>query len=289
MRRSLRIFPLYYLVLFLSLVIFPLVSQTPESANEILDGQWKLWIYLSNVNFYQYVPWDSSPMFPAFGHFWTLSVEEHFYLLWPLLVYFSLNKQLSTSMTTVVFVSLLSWIMGYYIEFFNWTTLTYASALALGGLISYYEYIRKGQLSSFANLLYKKYYYILLLLFMVMLLPRSLGYWGGFVTYLAILVIFGTFILIAIFNNIPFLHSRFLIFMGKISYGLYVYHGVLRPFYREFIYHDLLEKYSVEYAILSAMVYTFISFIVTVAIAWISWEFFEKKVLRLKRFYEYKS
>lgn len=287
MRRSLRILPLYYLVLFLSLVVYPYFVQVPESANEILAGQWKLWMYVSNVNFYQFVLWDSTPIFPAFGHFWTLSVEEHFYLLWPLLIYFSFNKKLPTLMSIIFLISLISWAIGHYIEFFMWSTLRYASALVFGGLIAYYEYVKKDTLVEMTVLLSQKYHYILLFLFAVIVIPRSFGYIGEFITYLSSLLIFGAFIITALYQKIVFLNSKFLIFIGKISYGIYVYHGVLRPFFKEYIYMSLIDIFGVEHGILVTLIYTLLSLIITVSISWLSWHFFEKKVLKLKRYYSY--
>ena len=76
-RRFLRIFPLYYGTLLVAFVILPLVSpaHAPDGRNQV----W-LWTYLTN--------WvePGGRGVAAFPHFWSLAVEEQFYLIWPLVV-----------------------------------------------------------------------------------------------------------------------------------------------------------------------------------------------------------
>lgn len=79
-RRTLRIFPLYYSVLFTLLVLLPLLTGfEPDPHARTSDKLW-LWLYLSN--------W-AQPLgyhVNGFAHFWSLAVEEQFYLIWPFLV-----------------------------------------------------------------------------------------------------------------------------------------------------------------------------------------------------------
>ena len=90
-RRFVRIFPLYYAALFTVFAVVPLFSSLDDGARSIFSQQWRLWLYVTNV------PggpgWDISEVFKL-GHFWSLAVEEHFYLLWPLVVYRNARKRL---------------------------------------------------------------------------------------------------------------------------------------------------------------------------------------------------
>lgn len=84
MRRTLRIFPLYYGVLFLLIVLVPrsLFEAYSPDALVMREHQFWLWTYLTNV----YCAKEGSFAIPYVSHFWTLAIEEHFYLFWPLVI-----------------------------------------------------------------------------------------------------------------------------------------------------------------------------------------------------------
>lgn len=285
-RRMLRIFPLYYLVLCCSLILYPYFFPAPHQAEVILDEQFKLWLFISNVNFFHPTGWDTES-FPNFGHFWTLAVEEHFYLLWPLLIYTLSNKKLIFTMIFIYFFSIASWFLGLYISFFTWTTLTYASALSLGGIIAYTQIFHTKLFKSLLLFIQNNLYIFLLLLITAIILPRNLEFTRDFLVYIITLIIFSALLILSVNDKIHFLHSRFLIFIGKISYGIYIFHALLRPYFKEVFYEKQIFVYGIENAIYITLFYTLISSLISILLAWISWEFFEKRVLQLKAYFPF--
>jgi peptidoglycan/LPS O-acetylase OafA/YrhL len=82
-RRTLRIFPLYYAVLALLFIVLPaLGTPYPTGLAESARHQMWLWLYASNVYLAIHRAWA----LPYVGHFWSLAVEEQFYLLWPVVI-----------------------------------------------------------------------------------------------------------------------------------------------------------------------------------------------------------
>jgi peptidoglycan/LPS O-acetylase OafA/YrhL len=85
-RRGLRIFPLYYGVLGFLLILAPPLHI--ESASDVVMlREHQLWYLAYTVNLLVCLHPDLGVLNQT-GHFWSLSVEEQFYLLWPALVAF---------------------------------------------------------------------------------------------------------------------------------------------------------------------------------------------------------
>ncbi len=84
LRRTLRIFPLYYGVVAL-VVVAPHIGVTDAVAPHLAEVgavQGWLWSYLTNF----YLATTNSFSIPYVSHFWSLAIEEQFYLGWPLLI-----------------------------------------------------------------------------------------------------------------------------------------------------------------------------------------------------------
>jgi peptidoglycan/LPS O-acetylase OafA/YrhL len=102
-RRALRIFPLYYGVLFIVLWLLPrLVTASPAFAGE-LEAQGWYWTYLVNVRTAR----EGWPAFPGLAHFWSLAVEEQFYLVWPAVVLLCDRRRLPQLCLALIGASLL--------------------------------------------------------------------------------------------------------------------------------------------------------------------------------------
>jgi peptidoglycan/LPS O-acetylase OafA/YrhL len=76
-RRALRILPLYYGVLLVAFVLTPLWATLPPQLRDTEHNQIFLWTFLLNWS----APFGKIVF--GFGAFWSLAVEEQFYLLWP--------------------------------------------------------------------------------------------------------------------------------------------------------------------------------------------------------------
>ncbi|HAC91488.1 MAG TPA: hypothetical protein DCF63_12795 [Planctomycetaceae bacterium] len=89
-RRALRIFPLYFFSLTLFLYILPKFLQNPAILDSITGSHLHLWLYTCNLN----MAWHDDWCYGSLNHYWSLAIEEQFYLVWPLLVFLLSSRRL---------------------------------------------------------------------------------------------------------------------------------------------------------------------------------------------------
>jgi peptidoglycan/LPS O-acetylase OafA/YrhL len=267
-RRTLRIFPLYYFALILVYFILPALEQTP-----VPDPGLQKWYWLYLQNFATTFKWTAEGP----EHFWSLAIEEHFYLFWPILVYLLDRKKLKIAILVLFAGTITTRALflenGLDVARFTFTRL---DEITLGSLLAVWEL--EGKLSVAVA---KKF----LLLFALSIIP-VVGLWV-FTTGQALdLVQVSKFALLAVcyFGFIGYIVSekeghfikkvfstRPLTYTGKISYGLYVYHPIC------FV---LMSRYlPIRSLPLSLVVNSAIVFLV----AGLSYHFFEARFLKLKR------
>jgi peptidoglycan/LPS O-acetylase OafA/YrhL len=272
MRRSLRIFPIYYLLLFI-LLVFNLAS--------VRDSFWWHFSYCSNFHFWIKGVWEG-----ALSHLWSLAVEEQFYLVWPAIILLVPFRLLISALLTGVFIGVIFRLVIVTDES-NMGRLLMPGSLdsfCIGGLFAY------GRSS---NKLWYKYYLgkqqlFLLLAFILLLIDklpffRTLSAAQTSAFYLLLIsVAFGILINRVSYNiEIPIvkqiLNNKILIFIGKISYGIYLFHNFFPQ-----IYGLNLPYFLSEY---SYYIEKLIRFIMLMALASASWYFFEKPILKIKERY----
>jgi peptidoglycan/LPS O-acetylase OafA/YrhL len=122
-RRALRIFPLYYLALIVVFLVTPVA----------FSRQLPFWLYYSNF--------VREPALPHLGHFWSLAIEEQFYLVWPAIVFLTSARVARRICVAVILLApLLRFALatnGFgYITTYQWTP-SRADALAMGALIAF--------------------------------------------------------------------------------------------------------------------------------------------------------
>jgi peptidoglycan/LPS O-acetylase OafA/YrhL len=93
-RRALRIFPLYYVALAAFVVLGPAAGLV--DAWTLRARGWWYAVYLGNWAY------PAKQGIPALAHFWSLAVEEQFYLVWPLVVLAARGRRLAAVAAALV-------------------------------------------------------------------------------------------------------------------------------------------------------------------------------------------
>lgn len=268
-RRILRIFPLYYLYLIVHFYIFPsLIGSGPN-----LDFQKEVPIYLYLQNMEWLTGWEVIGP----GHFWSLAVEEHFYLFWPLIVFLVPNKRIR--LLTILLIIIAIPIRLYFIQNgidFNHNTFSRYDSIMIGCLIAILERESNYSLPKL-NLKFLVPTLSVLLIFggFLYIFQSHFFLFKSSIKHIVLGLFFGLIIYSLITSNKRNIASRMLEtklmqYFGKISYGLYVWHMMAI---------DIVFLFGMENFVINLV----LSIVITIAIAHLSYYYYERYFLKLKK------
>lgn len=139
-RRFLRIFPIYYATLFALIVVLPRLHVVDRGATDALvDVQGWYWSYLVNVRVAT-TPDVYGSLVSYTRHFWSLAVEEQYYLLWPAVVFLCGPRRLVQICIGMIITAVLLRVVGVLMQVspsaIFVSTPTRLDSLALGSLMA---------------------------------------------------------------------------------------------------------------------------------------------------------
>lgn len=303
-RRTLRIFPLYYafliaiLIFLLALRFSHLAMLNPLRlrANPGLELFWQsqpwLWTYTANIWIAKVLP--TSTWTALIKPLWSLSVEEQFYLIWPLVIaWFSHRALIKVSLGLMLLAALARWILtahgtDYFAIYIS--TPTRFDALAAGALLALLLRLPDGdrrarKICKFAGPIAG-----------LMILIVSPGFdpiahpWLRDFLYSALAIFFAALLFWSIDSaslyGIPnrFYQNRLLRIIGGYSYAMYLFHVPLMFPARALVEQGGFFQSSRD-SWMQAMALVGMNAALTFGLAFLSFHLFEKQFLKLKRFF----
>lgn len=302
-RRILRIFPLYYLVCFVCFVLVPLSGLFAPADLWMVEEPRRLWPYLTFLSNYSMAATERLEHFVLLVT-WSLAVEEQFYLVWPLLIRLLSGRALKW---TLVGLLVGPTILRAYLHttgaspFWMATSLPCRiDALAAGAMLAVLDRERGGFASlgrslrwllvagsigtvvtlaaiwyqhdlsggeSVPEMPFHPVMYTVGLVFLTMLGAAAIGYARSdretwFTRLLA---------------------SEPMNFIGRISYGLYLWHMLVKA-----ILLWLVWKGTLEPTLGDAVLFMLAGIAGSIAISWLSYRFIEAPILRWKKHFPYR-
>jgi peptidoglycan/LPS O-acetylase OafA/YrhL len=282
-RRALRIFPIYYLIILL------------------------LWFFkdhLTDFNLTSYLLYIQNFWFAKTGsfewpnaHLWSLAVEEQFYLIWPLLIFLVPNRfLLSTIIMFILIGPLTRWLgyewlanHGYNADMVHVLVPSTFDCFGLGSLLALLE--TRGRLDLENKVLLRLVIVLIPLSFIAFVIATKSVYFG--VLDRLLFSVFSLLLILPFVLSVGSRHQkifdnpaiRILLHVGKVSYGVYLFHPYIAA-----LYHRTLGALAIEYG-LSWLLLPKVNFIVltvlTIIISTLSWELIEKPINQLKNRFSY--
>ena len=288
MKRVLRVFPLYYLSLVILLFLLPMLGFFQNEAPYYVHNQWWFWLYLQNWLFSFHSPASAHYM----NHYWSLGVEEQFYLVWPFIILWlrKLRRLLVFMIAVLVVLLIFRSIMWMYrIEDFNYTTFylfTRIDGICIGCLVAILQRINFNFLNKNTALIAVS---LAILNFIFYFLNRNNNFpYFAFVGYTTFAALFGLLLNESVAGETRIINAVLTIpvlkFFGKISYGLYIFHWPVYLIVYPFFIKKLEDLYHFNVGV-TQVICAIIATLAALLISVISYYGFEMRFLKLKKYF----
>ena len=268
-RRILRIWPLYFFYLILVILVMDFV---------VPNTIWYYILMFPNIPFALHLSGIDLITIPLLIHYWSLGVEEQFYAFWPWLLKYS----------SKIKTSILFFCIGYFglkvgLSLANapivWQSIllhTRFCCLGIGG-IGACLYFENSKILVFVNKKVIEFLAWLIVLLFLMNWIRVFSIVNNeIISIMVVILIFNQ-----INNRKPLipLENKIFDYLGKISFGLYIYNPLVIYFLSIFLLNDNTNK------ILKTILFSTLTFCLVILVSHISYFYFENRFLKLKNKY----
>jgi peptidoglycan/LPS O-acetylase OafA/YrhL len=273
LRRIFRIWPIYYLIIIASIFIIIFVPDIIKVGPENLLTTLLLYsLLLSNIGF------GLGLGFTTISPLWSIGVEEQFYLFWPVII--NKSSKVLRSLFLILFIYLTFKFVFRIFEngiIYNIISLSSFSCMAIGGIGAYLVNSKSKYLSFVFNPISQIMAWSL---FLVSIAFKPLHFFSfidkeiNSLIYIVLIVNVS-----ANKKTIINLENKVFDFVGKISYGIYIYHMVILV-----LLSNVLNYFRLKLTpgVIGYFYMYFLVLVTTIIVATISYNYFESYFLKLK-------
>lgn len=285
MRRILRIWPLYYLILFICFFLVPLIPIFYYSgySNQIDIHFWEK-LTLSIM----FLPNAALAIFkeiPYAAPLWSVGVEEQFYIFWPLLIMFFVRKLRAIMFFILFFIGIKVMLVvlnriipidkDLFISIKEFLVATRMECMGIGGAGAYFVY-NKSKVAYFLNRNVSVIIALVLLPFVLVFAQNLFE-----LHHVVLAVLFLIIIVNASTNAQTFINLENKLFhtLGNISYGIYLWHMLVVGAVLNLLLRT--ELYSSSLPLFNLIMYA-VTISITLLVSWVSYNYYEMYFLKWK-------
>lgn len=277
-RRMLRIWPLYFLIIILAFFVLPNISifTLPGFGKDVIYSNLLLKLFLYAI-FFPNLVLSLLGIVPYASHTWSIGTEEQYYLVWPIILkYFKKYRIILMLFIVFSYLAFGKILSAHYSDILPYKNVIKAfwssfniDCMAIGGIFA----ILLFQKNKFLKLIQNNTVFYLTITLVIFLMLK--GIYIPYIHYEFYSVLFGIIILnFASNDKIKIsLENRLFNYLGNISYGLYMYHpiGIV-----------LAIAISISIGLTTNWLIYPLSFTLTIIIAGLSYKYFESFFLKFK-------
>lgn len=266
-RRLLRIGPVYYLYLAISLILLYLFHKL-----NIVYVPYLLFL-MSNIPFFVY-----GQTLPLISHLWTIGVEEQFYIIFPWITRIkrqNINLVLFFSIILLFSIKIIAGFLDANSGLYHFLQTFRYDSMLIGAWGAYLYRQKNSKLSYFFNKRISQIVaWCLFFIFSVCTIKLCRPFIPEILSIAILCIIVGQ---VNLKNRVINLEKKPFIFLGKISYGMYIYHPLVITF-------CIWMVNKTSWGILARHLTVFaLSIVFTIVIAGLSYKKYEKFFLKLKK------
>ena len=279
-RRTLRIWPLFFLCVFFGFCIFPYLKL---AQGEVSEANATLPAYFTFTNNFEFI-YKGVPDCTVLSVLWSIAIEEQFYLVWPIIIYFVPVNKLYIPFLSVIIVSIVFRYFNFSYEMHEFHTLSCMGDLSVGATAALLMLTSKKFETQIKNLNQTSIYFVYII-FILIYFFRQPVLWPNpnirIFERLFIAIILALIILEQSFSSHSFFKMsklKNISSLGKYTYGMYCLHfiGII-------ISTNLNKKLNLNTELWQVLILdTLFAFLITIGISKLSYDYYEKPFLKLK-------
>ena len=288
-RRSLRIWPLFYLIIIFSLFIYPFLMNIVGISHNQNGSVWMNLFFLNNFDLLNLVQSNNIGFNPHLQITWSVAIEEQFYIFWPIL--FLIVKKINLRLILFPGLLLLNFLFRLYnfdqpsINYFH--TFSVIGDMILGGWMAYLIFIFTGIKKFFLNLgnTYRLVIYLLIILLFFnrysIFINENLNFTVRYIMILCYVFVV-TDQCLNRNNFLKFSNLKLITKLGKYTYGLYLIHPISILFVKHLLDYNGY-SYKTNWSV--ALILFMVSLGLTLFFSFLSYRYFESYFLKIKKTY----
>ncbi len=283
MRRILRIWPLFYAMIFFAFLT-PYLLDFVGIAYSVkgYEPNWLMsWLFLEN---YMMMGTGTFPNVSPLRVMWSLCIEEHFYIIWGLLLYFLPVKKLPVLIIMSVIIAYIGRVICYNLVVVDMDIFTNIDYFAYGAIPAYCL-IKKETIIERVNRIpmSAKYLIAAITVAFILIFPQMTYATQLFIKPLTLGALFTALIFFTLpaANRIYIPRNHIISRLGVYTYGLYLYHTICITFLMKLCEMKNIDLSNIFNVIALGIVSLFCSIIVSM----ISYYLFENQFIKLKKYF----